>query len=132
MIITLAQYLLYLKYMGLSILMVVLFATLYVRVTPIREIPLIRDGNIACALSFGGALIGFSITLASSIVHTISIPSFMIWSLAAAIIQLMVYFVGTRLIKDASTHLHNNNIAVGALFGAMSISIGILNAACLT
>ncbi|WP_422109518.1 DUF350 domain-containing protein [Achromobacter xylosoxidans] len=25
-----------------------------------------------------------------------------------------------------------NNVAVGALFGAVSISIGILNAACLT
>jgi putative membrane protein len=132
MIITVAQYLLYLKYMGLSILMVVLFASLYIRITPVKEISLIRDGNVACALSFGGALLGFSITLASSVVHTISIPSFLIWSLAATILQLLVYFIGTRLIKDASTHLHNNNIAVGALFGAMSLSIGILNAACLT
>ena len=32
----------------------------------------------------------------------------------------------------AQLKLIGNNVAVGALFGAVSVSIGILNAACLT
>lgn len=36
------------------------------------------------------------------------------------------------MIKGATAELIGNNVAVGALFGAVSISIGILNAACLT
>ena len=34
--------------------------------------------------------------------------------------------------EDATEELLGNNVAVSALFGAVSVSIGILNAACLT
>ena len=34
--------------------------------------------------------------------------------------------------EGATEELLGNNVAVGALFGAVSVSIGILNAACLT
>ena len=37
-----------------------------------------------------------------------------------------------RLIKGATEELIGNNVAVGALYGTVSVSIGILNAACLT
>ncbi|WP_026469920.1 DUF350 domain-containing protein [Alkanindiges illinoisensis] len=132
MTIILTQYLLYLKYMGLSLFVLMIFAVVYVKVTPVKEITLIREGNIACALSFGGAQIGFSITLASSIMHTMNIPSFLVWSFAAALVQILIFFAGSRLIRDASMHLQNNNIAVGALFGSLSLSVGLINAACLS
>ena len=47
-------------------------------------------------------------------------------------IQILVYFAATMMIKGATEELIGNNVAVGALFGAVSVSIGILNAACLT
>ena len=36
-----------------------MFAAVYLKVTPFDELALIRDGNAAATLSFGGALIGF-------------------------------------------------------------------------
>ena len=126
------QYLLYLKYFGVALLMLVVFAFAYLKITPARELQLIKNGNVACALSLSGAMIGFCITLVSSMLHSVGMLSFMIWGLAAAVIQILVYFAATHLIKDANQELLNNNVAVGVLFFGLSVSIGILNAASLS
>jgi len=46
-------------------------------------------------------------------------------------VQIGAYFATTRLIPDAGRELQQNNIAVGALYCALSLAIGVLNAACL-
>ena len=126
------QYLLYLKYFGVALVMLVVFAFAYLKITPARELELIKNGNLACALSLSGAMIGFCITLVSSMLHSVGMLSFMIWGFAAAVIQILVYFAATHLIKDANQELLNNNVAVGVLFFGLSVSIGILNAASLS
>ena len=126
------QYLLYLKYFGVALLMLVVFAFAYLKITPARELELIKNGNLACALSLSGAMIGFCIPLVSCMLHSVGMLSFMIWGFAAAVIQILVYFAATHLIKDANQELLNNNVAVGVLFFGLSVSIGILNAASLS
>lgn len=126
------QFLLYLSYMGVAIAMIVLFTIIYTKITPIRELRLIREGCIAAALSFGGALLGFCLTLASSISHADTIITFVVWGFCSAIVQLIVYFIVVKTVPNANVELENNNIAVGSLFCAISLSIGIINAACLT
>lgn len=132
MSISLTQYLIYLQYMLVGTAMTAVFAAIYLKITPAEEIKLIRNGNLACALSFGGTVAGFCIALASSIAHSVNLPDFVLWGIGAAVIQILVYFAATRVIKGASEELVNNNVAVGALFCAFSISIGLLNAACLS
>lgn len=126
------QYLYYLKYMLVAVVMLVLFAAAYVRITPARELSLIKSGNLACALSLGGALIGFCAALATSIANSLHFPDFILWGVLAAVIQIAVYFAATRVIPNASAELENNNVAVGAFFCTLSVSIGLLNAACLS
>lgn len=126
------QYVQYLKYFAVALLMLVVFIFVYIKITPARELALIKDGNAACAISLSGALIGFCITLVSSMLHSVGMVSFVIWGLAAAIIQILVYFAATHLIPDANQELQNNNVAVGILFFGLSVSIGILNAASLS
>ena len=132
MSISLVQYGQYLQYMFASVLMLLIFGTVYLKITPVRELKLIKNGNLACALSFGGALVGFCLPLASSIAHSVSLPDFVLWGAAAAVLQILVYFAATRLIPLASVELENGNTAVGALFCALSLAIGLLNAASLS
>lgn len=127
------EYLLYLQYLGLAIVLEAVFAAAYLHSTPNAELRLAREGNTACALSFGGALIGFSLPLAASIRQSVQLVDFILWGVVAAVIQIALYHIATRLIiRNASRELANNNTAVGTLLTALSISIGLLNAACLS
>ena len=132
MSISFAQYWLYLQYMWVGSVMMVMFGVVYLRITPAEELRLIKNGNLACALSFGGALVGFCLALAASISQSVNFPDFILWGMGAAVIQILVYFAATKIIPQANEELVNNNVAVGALFGAISVAIGLLNAACLS
>ncbi|AVK72173.1 DUF350 domain-containing protein [Cupriavidus necator] len=65
----------YLIYIVTSFAMLGLFMLVYTQVTPHREFQLIREGNVAAALSLGGAVLGFSLTLSSSIQHSTSVST---------------------------------------------------------
>lgn len=124
-------YVLYLKYLIIALLMVVAFCAVYLRLTPVDEMRLIRQGNVACALSFGGALLGFCLPLASSIANNIVLLDFVLWGLVASVVQVAVYFGAASLVHDASAQLTRGNVAVGLLFAVIALAAGLLNAACI-
>ena len=122
----------YFSYLASALAMLIVFAVLYIKVTPFDELALIRDGCTAAALSFGGALVGFSLALASSALHLNRLEYFIIWGALAGVIQIMVYVCLTRCIKEMPQAIMENNVAVGALAGCVSLAVGVINAGCLS
>jgi putative membrane protein len=112
--------------------LIMLFLWVYTTVTPIDEFLLIRQGNTAAALSLGGALIGFSLTIASSVIHTADYREFLAWAAGAMVVQLLVYAVTTRVLRMSKEHIESGNAAFGGLMGAISLSVGAVNAACIS
>lgn len=122
----------YILYLLASLAMIGVFSFIYTKTTPYNELALIREGKGAAAFSFLGALIGFSLTLASSIMHSDNLLAFAGWSCAAMAVQLLVYGVLSRLVPTLHHEVESNNVAVGALLGGVSLTFGIINAACLS
>lgn len=118
----------YLLHLATAIAMVMAFFVVYTRVTPYDEVLLIRQGNCAAAMSLGGTLIGFSATVASALMHTENYYQFLGWGLVAMVVQLLVFLVATRLLRMSKDQIEANNFAFGGLLGAISLSIGLINA----
>jgi len=118
----------YLLHLATAIAMVMAFFVVYTRVTPYDEVLLIRRGNCAAALSLGGTLLGFSATVASALMHTGNYYQFLGWGLVAMVVQLLVFLVATRLLRMSKDQIEANNFAFGGLLGAISLSIGLVNA----
>ena len=57
-----------------------LFLLVYVLITPWREFRLIRAGNTSAAIALVGALVGFSLPLANTIAHSVSLVDVVLWS----------------------------------------------------
>jgi putative membrane protein len=122
----------YLLHLFTAVALVLAFFVVYTRVTPYDEVLLIRQGNHAAALSLGGSLLGFSATIASSLMHTMDYYQFAGWAFGALVVQLLVWVVATRLLRMAKDQIEANNCAFGGLLGAISLSIGIVNAGCIS
>src|SRR5260370_32352186 len=120
-----ANYALHLVAAGLLLMV---FFLVYTWATPFDEITLIRQGNVAAALTLGGALIGFSMTVASGLVHTDALGSFVGWSAASAVIQLLTYVFVSRLLHLSKQQIEGNNIAFGVIMASISISVGAISA----
>ena len=118
----------YLLHLATAIAMVMAFFVVYTQVTPYDEVLLIRQGNCAAAMSLGGTLLGFSATVASALMYTGNYYEFLGWGLVARVVQLLVFLVATRLLRMSKDQIEANNFAFGGLLGAISLSIGLINA----
>lgn len=122
----------FLSYFAAAIGLLALFLLIYVLMTPYREITLIRQGNTAAAASLSGAILGFVLPLTSAIAHSVGLADMAIWGLVALIIQLLVYLVARLLLPDLARDVPAGKVATGVFLGALSLAIGMLNAACMT
>ncbi len=123
---------LFLLYFGVAIAFEAVFIALYMAVTPHHEATLIKKGNAAAAISLGGAVLGFTLPLASVIIHSVSLLDMAIWSAVALLVQLAVYLLVDFLLREVSRHIEEGNIAAATILAAASLAIGIINAASMT
>lgn len=122
----------FLSYFATAISLLAMFLLAYLWITPYREISLIREGNAAAAASLSGALMGFVLPLASAIVHSVSLLDMAVWGLIALIIQLLAYLAARLLLPNLARDIPGGQIASGVFLAALSLAIGLLNAACMT
>lgn len=122
----------YVIHLALAAVLVLIFFIVYTKITPFDEILLIRQGNNAAMLSLGGALIGFSLTVASAIIHTSDYREFAAWAAGALVVQVLAYTITSRLLRMSKDHIESGNTAYGGLLGAISLSVGAINAACIS
>jgi putative membrane protein len=122
----------YFLHLLLSGILLLVFFFVYTKFTPFDEVLLIRQGNNAAAISLAGALIGFSLTIASSLIHTSSYLEFLAWAGVAMLVQFATYKITTSLLKMCKDQIEANNTAFGGLLAAISLSSGAINAACIS
>jgi len=118
----------YLLHLATAVAMVMAFFVIYTRMTPFDEVHLVREGNHAAAISLAGTLLGFSVTIASALVHPDDYYALFGWAGAAMVVQILVFNVATRLLRMSKDQIEAGNSAFGGLLGAISFSIGLINA----
>jgi putative membrane protein len=122
----------FLVYLGVSLAYLALFVALYIRVTPYREMQLIREGNMAASFSLSGAILGFIVPLASAIQHSVSLVDMAIWGLIAMAVQIAAFVVVKICIPSITRDIPDNKGAQGFFLGSLSLGVGLLNAACMS
>ena len=122
----------FLIYAGLAVAFIYLYMIVYLRLTPYNELKLIKDGNVAAAISLSGSVLGFTFPLAASIFQAVHPWDMMLWALIAAIVQLLVYVAVRYSLLNVSRRIPEGQVATGIVLAAISMAAGLLNAACMT
>ena len=118
---------------GIACLLLGVFKRLYQMSTPYNEAQLIAEGNIAAAIALGGAIIGFSLPLASALTETANPVEFTAWGLLAGVIQILASLVIRRfIVRDMAARIESGNVASAVYLAATAIGVGLLNAASMT
>ena len=128
---TLATFPSFLAYFVLGGALTALFVVLYANLTPQRDIALIRDGNSAAAIALVGGLLGFVVPLASVIAHSAGIIDLVVWGIVALVVQLTGFLVARLVLPHLPQAIADGNIADAVLLAGISLSLGILVAACM-
>ena len=119
-------------YLAVSLAYLAVFVALYIRVTPYREIELIRGGNMAAAFSLSGSILGFIVPLCSAIQHSVSLVDMAIWGLIAMLVQIGAFVAARLMIPSVTDDIPANKTSVGFFMGSLALGVGLLNAACMS
>jgi putative membrane protein len=119
-------------YFILALLLETVFVAAYTAITPVREIALIRNGNVAAAISLAGALIGFSLPLAKAVAQSSGLVDMFLWSLFGFVAQLLAYAVVRVTLPHLTADVKEGKPASAVLLAGVSIAIGLVNAAAMT
>jgi putative membrane protein len=122
----------FLAYFAAGIVMLIAFSQIYAYATPHKELNLIRQGNNAAVVAYLGALLGFSMPLASAAAHSVSIVDFIIWAIIGGIVQVIAFFAASYTMDDIAKKITDGNVSAGAWAGGIALAVGLLNAACMT
>ncbi len=122
----------FLAYFGGALGLVAVFLFVYEKFTPYREFHMIGEGNVAAAISLGGAVLGFAMPLASVIAHSVGWLDMIVWGVVALIVQLVVYAVARLFAPRLIAHITAGQVAPATALATASLTVGLLNAACIT
>jgi len=122
----------FLAYFASAVGLAVVFLAMYAVITPHKEFALIRDGNSAAAVQLSGTFLGFAVPMAVVIGHSVNIPDMLLWGVVAALVQVTIFFIISRLLfKGISQRIAERCVASGIFVGGMGLGFGILQAACM-
>ncbi|MGL4456403.1 MAG: DUF350 domain-containing protein [Plesiomonas sp.] len=121
-------------YFFASLFMLMLFKWVYVKITPYDEWTLVKEEkNVAAAITLSGAFIGYSLAIASAASNSVSVFDFIVWGIVAMLAQVIAFLiVRFGFMPSFAERITNNETGAAILMASMSISVGLLNAACMT
>ena len=114
---------------GTAILMLIVGAFIYSKITPWNELVLIMEGNTAAAVSFSGAILGIAIPLAAALSSSISIWEIVVWGSVAIILQITIFLILDLVLPNLSEQIKANKIAAGIFIASNKIALALMNAA---
>ena len=122
----------FLAYFAVAIVLITVFLLIYVNITPYDEIGLIREGNMAAAVSLSGALLGFAMPVANVIAHSDSLIDLAAWGTVAGVIQIATYLVARFALPRLAEDIPAEKVAPATFLAVLSMTVGLTNAACMS
>jgi putative membrane protein len=121
----------FLAYLALALVILAVFLRVYVWVTPYREIALIREGNLAAAVSLSGTMLGFALPVAEVIRSSRDLTDLAAWSVIACLVQLLTYLVARVTLPHLAQDIPAGQVGPALFLAALSVTVGLVNAACM-
>lgn len=115
-----------------SLLLLAAGATVYVMLTPWREIALIREGNPAAAVAFAGVLLGLAIPLAVSMSVSNSVRDIAIWGVATVVLQLLSFRVVDLLLTGLPQRIKDGEVSAAVVLVGAKLATALIMSAALT
>ncbi|HEY0033690.1 MAG TPA: DUF350 domain-containing protein, partial [Devosia sp.] len=103
----------FLGYFAIGMIAFAVFTGVYTALTPHKEVELIRAGNLAAVTAFLGALLGFSLPLASAAANSVSVIDYVIWAVIGILAQILAFFIANLTMQRLHEKITAGDVAAG-------------------
>ncbi|HEX2801325.1 MAG TPA: DUF350 domain-containing protein [Phenylobacterium sp.] len=118
-----------LAHAGVTVAILFAAAALYVLLTPHKEITLIREGNVAAAVSLGGVLVGLAMPLAVSLKASTTVIELGLWGVATVMVQLLIFRLIDLMLHGLPRRIQEGEMAAATMLVGAKLATAMILAA---
>ena len=111
---------------GAAGLMLLVASTVYILLTPWKELSLVRAGNTSAGIALSAAIIGLAIPISSTLASSMTLEGLMIWGAIALLMQLITYRVVDLILRDIPRRIADDEIGAATLLAAAKLSTAMI------
>lgn len=100
----------------------------YTRLTPYHELDLVRNGNVAAAVTLGGALIGLALPVGATLARSLSVADILVWGAVATVMQAAAFGLASLMLRELPARVERGDVAAALIAASVQVSVGIVNA----
>ncbi len=117
---------------AVTVAMLAVAVWIYVHLTPYREFALTRDGNMAAAISLGGAILGLALPLAVCMAMSVGVWDIVLWGIVTLFIQIVVFRVTDLILRGLPQRIEAGETAPALVLAAIKLAVAMINAAAIS
>jgi len=114
---------------GTAGILLVVASTVYILLTPWKELALVRGGNGAAGLALSGAIAGLAIPIASCLASSLTLIDLLLWGTVALLLQLLTYRIIDMLLRDIPNRIQNDEAGAAIVLIAAKLAAAMILAA---
>jgi putative membrane protein len=114
---------------GTAGVLLLLASTVYILLTPWKELALVRGGNGAAGLALAGAITGLAVPIASCLASSLSLVDLLLWGTVALLLQLLTYRIIDMILRDIPERIQNDEAGAAIVLIAAKLSVAMILAA---
>ncbi|MEL6662283.1 MAG: DUF350 domain-containing protein [Pseudomonadota bacterium] len=116
----------FLIHTGMAFAMLIVGSAIYIKLTPWRELALVKDKNGAAGLALAGAVVGLAIPISACLANALSWVGFLIWGTVAVLLQLLAFRVTDLLLRDLPRRIEEDEAGAAIVLIGTKIASALI------
>lgn len=114
---------------GVTLALLIAGCVVHVLLTPMKEMQLIRAGNVSAGISVAAVIVGLAVPMSACLATAESIYDILIWGVVAILLQLLAFRVADLLLRDLPKRIERDEIGAALVLAAVKIAAAMVMAA---
>ena len=116
---------------GVTLALLVAGCVVHVLLTPMKEMRLIRAGNISAGISVGAVIVGLAVPMSACLATATTVYDILIWGVVAILLQLLAFRVADLLLHDLPKRIERDEVGAALVLAGVKVAAAMVMAAAL-
>ena len=116
---------------GVTLALLVAGCVVHVLLTPMKEMRLIRAGNVSAGISVGAVIVGLAVPMSACLATATTVYDILIWGVVAILLQLLAFRVADLLLHDLPKRIERDEVGAALVLAGVKVAAAMVMAAAL-
>ena len=116
---------------GVTLALLMAGCIVHMLLTPMKEMQLIRAGNVSAGISVGAVIVGLAVPMSACLATATTVYDILIWGVVAILLQLLAFRASDLLLRDLPKRIERDEVGAALVLAGVKIAAAMIMSAAL-